>query len=590
MNVKRSSLICLVWLILALMAGLALWTMQKPFAAAVDAPVNLRSAYLFHLNLMDNLQWPDWDATAFGGRGSPILRYLGVLPLFLASIFQLAGADVFLAVKLVVVLYAIMGLLGLLYLIRLMKLSAETWLLPLLLLQPITAFHLGWVFLFLNLCGQFLSTWLWAYAVKIIRGETVAIKGAAITMAMICLTHPQSAMMLGYMWVILLFAAFVSNGKKECLSAVFLVPLLGGLLAAPYLLPLVMTGDHVYYKEVNQYLKPGTEDARFLNAPFLNFENKQASLIEVLSAAMAISAENHAKTGLNQPVFSDLSSAQKVEMIRPWLLLNVVILVALSLAGAIRWPNNEGVISGWVWLIPGLFCVFLTTSWSSLLYRFLPGINNVQFPWRWILPAAVFMLPQVASAVRAQTQETIAGKPHKGIISAAIWLGRAGVLILVLMTFWVQSLFYQMPAGLFATFMANPGHLEPFQPKVSSLSENIPYHSAAPHQVKLLTGTGTIEEHKTGTTNAEITVLANTESELIINTHNDGLWRVLVNNTLIQPETASNSGLMKIVVNEGRQKIVIERQEPPGRNTGWLIAILTFALLMAVRHGKDPVF
>ncbi|MDD3148681.1 MAG: hypothetical protein PHD82_15410, partial [Candidatus Riflebacteria bacterium] len=128
--------------------------------------------------------------------------------------------------------------------------------------------------------------------------------------------------------------------------------------------------------------------------------------------------------------------------------------------------------------------------------------------------------------------------------------------------------------------------LEPFQPRVAALSENIPYYAATPHQVKLLTGTATIEEHKTGTTDAEITLLADTESELIINTHNDGLWHVLLNGAVIQPETVSNSGLMKIALNKGRQKIIIERQAPPGRNTGWLIAILTFATLMAVCPGK----
>ena len=112
--------------ILVVVLGMGLWFARQPFVAAVDAPVHLRCALLFNLNLVDNLQWPDWDAMAYGGRGSPILRYLGVLPCF-SSLLQLVGFDVFWAVKLTVCLYAIVGILGLLKLYNQLNFKTGSW-------------------------------------------------------------------------------------------------------------------------------------------------------------------------------------------------------------------------------------------------------------------------------------------------------------------------------------------------------------------------------------------------------------------------------------------------------------------------------
>ena len=89
--------------------------------------------------------------------------------------------------------------------------------------------------------------------------------------------------MLGYMWAILLGIKFLQNRRQRLLVAVFLAPLLGGMLAAPYLLPLFMTRDYVYYREVNDLLKPGKEGA------FLSIRRAKIMIIPSFRCCRALS-------------------------------------------------------------------------------------------------------------------------------------------------------------------------------------------------------------------------------------------------------------------------------------------------------------
>lgn len=566
--------------ILVVVLGMGLWFARQPFVAAVDAPVHLRCALLFNLNLVDNLQWPDWDAMAYGGRGSPILRYLGVLPLFFASLLQLVGFDVFWAVKLTVCLYAIVGILGLLKLYNQLNFKTGSWSAVLLLLQPVVAYHLGWAFLFQNLCAMLLSSWLWVSCLRILRDENGAIVSAGVVFAAIFFTHPPSAMMLGYMWAILLGIKFLQNRRQRLLVAVFLAPLLGGMLAAPYLLPLFMTRDYVYYREVNDLLKPGKEGAFFIDSACKDHDNTEFSLLQGFVRSFSYTSEGGPAKA--RPAFSDLMPFQRGDLIRPWLVLNMLLLLLASLPGVFKWrKGGENELDGLVWLVPALFCFFMTTSWSAFLYRLLPEVSNVQYPWRWVLPASIFMIPLIAAGLQPEVSvaESSVGsqRPYCNLTVKLM------VLLLVAAAFWAQSLYYTMPAAVFVDFMNNPGSLEPFLPRVAPAESVLP-HAAPAHQLKFLTGRGSLLSRSGGTTDADINLKVEQPAKVIINTHNDGLWLVNINDRPVTPENHDKTGLMQFFLPAGEQHISIRRMSPPGRYSGWAISLLVAGLLVLKRR------
>ena len=148
--------VCLSFALLAIFLGLGYWLWLSPVAGAADVRVHVRSAWVYYTGLVDGLDYPDWDATAYGGRGNPAPRFLGAPPLFFASFLQLIGFEALAAVKIVVVIFALSGLAGLYFWLSVIGLSGFfPWAALFFLVHPLVSFHLGVAFLFQNLCAYF---------------------------------------------------------------------------------------------------------------------------------------------------------------------------------------------------------------------------------------------------------------------------------------------------------------------------------------------------------------------------------------------------------------------------------------------------
>jgi hypothetical protein len=563
------------WLKILLIVAISLagWFRLFPIAGASDVRVHVRSAQVFFTAALDELDYPDWDSSAYGGRGTPMLRFIGPLPLILSSLLQLFGADAALSVKLTVLLFAFSGLLGLLKWLNYAGLGhGFVWTAFFMLLQPVVGFHLGVAFIFQNVCAYLVSPWLWFAAWKICRNDSRGLPIAAAAMGVMAWTHLYFVLMSGYAWEIIMICGWIKTRRKNYLLAAFLVPVAAFCLAAPYILPSVFTSNDVYYREVAAAFVPGNKYCEFLDEPAVDYDNRPLSFLSSLRLICGdyLHAEAQKINEAGTSILQIMSSPQRNNALRPWLLLTLVASLLLGLvgfAGIKRLGRND---SGFAlsWLFAALFCAFMACSCSGAIYKYLPGASDVQFPFRWVLPAISVLIPLVAAAV-AQNNVNAGREKIGGIIAA---LAKMLCLVVLGAGLALQFLYWPLPDASLKEFFAAPGSLQPFYPRSVKNIKKLPQHAAMPHQLMIVAGNGRIVA--TGHSTAGMTAVVEAASSLIvhINTHYDSFWRIKAAETGdIRLKCHEDDGTMLFNLPPGNWNVELYRVSPAGRCPGWLL-------------------
>ncbi len=599
----------MVWIIVALVLGLGMWIRQSPIAGASDVRVHVRSAHAFFMSLIDNVGYPDWDATAYGGRGTPMLRYIGPLPLIIASFFQVFGFDAQMAVKGTVVIFALVGLFAVhRWLVSIHLVAAFPWIAIFMMVQPVIGFHLGVALIFQNICAHFLAPWLWLAANKVYEGDRRAIAAGGIALGVIAWTHLLFALMVGYAWEILMLIGWLRLRHRRFLLAAVAVPVLAGAFAAPYILPTLLTKSDVYYEEVAAAFSPGKLYCDFLDDPVRDKNGQELSLFSSLAAItlkpqLGKTAEEKAAMQ-KVSILQIMDSPDRNNALRPWILVVLILSLLLGFMGVWTWRYlpPDASFPPWAWLLAGGWCVFMTLSWSKSLYEILPGTTNLQFPFRWALPALGLLLPIIAAALTGgpsvvEKAETAADNQQSSEklsldVSPLFWQwpARAILVMVILAGLYLQTLFWALPATSMQEFYANPGHLQPFYPRAVPDRRKINTLAGAPHQLKIASGTGRLLEYQAGVTWFNAGVEAASPIQMLINTHYDRYWTAgIVDGQNLPVQLVPEDGTMVVNIPAGTWKIVLSRESPSGRTVGWFLmiaAMIVFAVELRVIQFK----
>jgi len=563
--------------IVAFILGLGYWLWLSPVVGAADVRVHIRAAWVFHVGLLDGPGYPDWDATAYGGRGNPMPRFLGPLPLALTSLLQLMGFEALTAVKILVAAFALFGLAGVYrWLAGIGHAGSFVWVAAFFMIHPLVSFHLGVAFLFQNLCTYFLSPWLWHAACLIWRGEKRGHVVGALVLGAIAMSHLYFALMIGYAWFFFMLAGWLKTRYWRFGVAAFGVPVLAMLLAAPYLLPAMLTTGDVYYEEVSKVLRPGKPGCEYIDEPVIS-ENNQ-----VLSWSQAVlELTESPDDGQAMSVLQMKSPGDRLKAVRPWLLLTLMLCFLLALAGSLRGDITQdgNCPPMWLWLLIGSGCAMLSLRFSSVIYSVLPGAMAVQFPFRWLLPAFGLWLPLVAvSAVQVDSQNAASSNPL-----FIAWFSRMLLVVILLIGGFFQSRYWTLPPDTMQSFFAEPGHLAPFYPRAVPRPRDVPNVAGIPHQLQIASGVALITSYQAGVAWFEAQLEAATPVELHINTHYDPCWRFNLSRTrLLQPQIDKTDGTMRLQIPSGRWLVTMVRESPPGRTLGWLLMLVALCLLAVV--------
>lgn len=583
----------IIWIIIALVLGLGMWLTKSPIAGASDVRVHVRSAHSFFISLIDSIGYPDWDATAYGGRGTPMLRYIGPLPLLVASVFQVFGFDAAMAVKGAVVIFALIGLIAAhRWLVSMHLVAAFPWLAIFMMAQPVIGFHLGVALIFQNICAHFLAPWLWLAANKVWEGDRRAIAFGGIALGAIAWTHLLFALMVGYAWEILMLIGWLRLRERRFLVAALAVPALAGAFAAPYILPTMLTMGDVYYEEVAAAFRPGKLYCDFLDDPVKDKNGKVLSLSSSLAAITQKPLPGKTieeKAALrNVSILQIMDSPDRNNALRPWILVVLILSLLLGVLGIRTWRYLPPCASfpPWAWLLAGGWCAFMTLSWSKWLYEILPGTTNLQFPFRWTLPALGLLMPIMAAALVARpsaaggaelaSENQLSVKNFQPDASPVPWHwpARAVLVMMILAGLYLQTLFWVLPPTSMQEFYANPGHLQPFYPRAVPDHRKINTLAGAPHQLKIASGTGRLLDYQAGVAwfNAEIE--ASVPVKVIINTHYDRFWTVSITGGKNLPvQLVPEDGTMAVNIPAGTSKLEMTRDSPSGRTVGWFLMI-----------------
>ncbi|PKL49337.1 MAG: hypothetical protein CVV42_06500 [Candidatus Riflebacteria bacterium HGW-Riflebacteria-2] len=576
--------------VISLLMGLGYWLWLSPIAGALDIHVHIRSAWVFYMGLADGLSYPDWDATAYGGRGNSMPRFLGPLPLVVASFFQLMGIEVVLAVKILVVLFAVLGLLGVYYWLASIGLARTfPWAALFFMVNPLISFHLGVAFFFQNLCAYFLSPWLWYAAVMVWRKERRAITAGALVLGFIALSHLYFALMVGYAWFLLMLISWLKLRERRFWIAALAVPVLAMLVAAPYILPAMLTSSEVYYAEVAQILRPGQRvlGCEFIDDPVLD-EKKNAlpwhqALFELTKSPDDVSSPDMNSTDEIMSLLQVISSEHQLHILRPWLLLSLVLCFILACAGSLRQDAvvDKSHIPLWMWLFVGGCCAIMSLRFSYGIYSILPGAMAVQFPFRWLLPAFGLWLP--LAGVAAGFLDTASFR-----LKLIVWVARILFLVILLLGLGFQGFFWALPDASLKSSFAAPGYLEPFCPRSVPKMRGVPYVAGVPHRIHIASGSGVITDYQSGVAWLQAQGDAHTPVELHINTHYDPGWRLTMSSTgPIQPIVNKNDGTMLLKIPAGAWQLTMERASPAGRTIGWLLMLLSLLIMFLSSRPKQ---
>ncbi|HOT26645.1 MAG TPA: hypothetical protein PLU72_00555 [Candidatus Ozemobacteraceae bacterium] len=559
--------------------GFAAFLLQ-PFCVSLDAPHHLRMAGDFFLAFMDSPGYPDWDALAYGGRGSMAFRCIAPLTYLVSGAWQLLGARVEVAVKLTVVSFALLGAWGIRRWMCALGLErAAGWGILVWLAGAPIALHADFFFFFQNLCAMLafpliLAGW----------SESRAVSGAiprypfALTLGfgLICWTHLQSAMMIAYVCAFLAVYEAVATRSSLPFRRLLVMIVAGACLAAPHILPFVATIGDIHLNRVMAGMKVGV-DTRFVDDAFATHEGRAVSAASAASdiagiLAWKIRAACGCTGALEKP-----GQIRPNEML-PWEILQPIVLATfgtVSLSALASFTMGAGG-APFPFLAAGIVLLLLTLRVSSPLWAVCPGWYSLQFPFRWLLPAHVLIVPAVA---RLFSQEVSPDSDSSGDRPAPFGrlrpVGIAAFAGMVCTTLVFHLLTASFDDDGFRMLREGYGVSQEFAPAVCELPGRLSGKAGEPHLPRLATGAGTIEAFEAGFSWARYTVsvTASEGARLAIGTHFDRAWRLESSAGSVSLEPERPCGTMNAWLPAGTHEYRLERAAPPFRNLGWLLAI-----------------
>ncbi len=237
---------------------------------------------------------------------------------------------------------------------------------------------------FAELVAGAIFPWLVLYAIRIGRSRMRGIIGLSVAFAAIWLSNAPAAVIATYSLVLLLLVESMVERSARTFARGCAAMAGGFGLAAFYIIPAV-------------------------------WEQKWVQIQQALGPALR-PAENFLFTHSDDPEFQLFN----------WKVSSVAIVMILATAIAIglsRRRKRESPQIWWPLATLGAASALLMFPFSGFVWRQLPKLQFVQFPWRWLLPLAVLFAMFTAAALTRAPRRWI------GWIALAIALGCAATAI-----------------------------------------------------------------------------------------------------------------------------------------------------------------
>ena len=223
--------------------------------------------------------------------------------------------------------------------------------------------------------------------------------------------------------------------------------------------------------------------------------------------------------------------------------------------------------------------LMISISWP--LWRFLPEIAFLQFPWRWMLVLGVPFAYFLAAAARGRF----------GWVWIVLFFAAAGYggKVFVQQTWWGAD---DMPT-LRDAIADEAGYegvdeYDPIDDDRTNLAQNTPEARVLAAEEGNAAPAAKVDTEKWETEEKIVRVTAQEPARVALRLLNYPAWRVEVSGTVVKPESAENSGQMMIMVPAGESRIQVRFIRTRDRTAGTAISaagsVLIALLLGAARR------
>ena len=542
------------------------------FGALPDTPDGL--LHLYRLIALDHAirhgdLWPRYVPGALFGYGAPIFNFYAPLSLYPLEILHLIGLRFLDALLVGMALYTFAGALGAYRL-------GEAWGGPVSGITASVAYTYAPYILYdwprrgavAEYAALMLLPWLlWAFWRLAMRGRRRDFVLAALCFATLILTHNITALYgAALLGLYALFLWWHSDDPPRAFWHLGLALIFGLGLSAFFWLPALLETRYVFIERVTEAVAA------------LDFRNNFQTLSETLSPPLTADL-----TQLHPPVPRPLGWPQ--------------ILLGVAGIGLSLWPGTwqkDDPLWRRRWpALMGLFVIallFLTTHASIWLWEIAPLARFIQFPWRLLGPASLFL------ALLAGAGATLVARRLPREAMQAVWVGLGLLAMIIYALPWLYGLYLpDPPAASIAdvqNFERRTGWLA-----MTSAGEYVPRWTTELPDTDRLAGlyaqdeviprlqpnpTVTVNEMRWGAMDAELSIEAAEHTTLVFDwVYFPGWWAEMDGERVTITPTEPN-GLLGIEVPPGEHTLRLGFGPTPLR-LGAMIASLTFlAGLIAV--------
>lgn len=538
---------------------------RHPFPYAFESALHIRTSIGFSQAFADDPGYPDWFAVPYNGRGTPLFRFLGPFPLFVAMLFQFIGIPGYLAAKLTFLCFFLLGSLAAYHLTdtECKKFKPAFFLI---LTNPYIVLFLHFAFQFQNVCAYFLFPLIILGWQKLANDEKGGWHILSLTLGIMACTHLQTTLLTFYASILFGLFLCVQRQQKRFLplTLILAAAAFSFFFAAPYILPAMSTMHETFFSDAGmRNLAPGGQTTPFLNN-HLVIENSVT--IPVYKGFSLIFAYLGISPASNHDIYL-LSSASRFEHFRPWIMAMCLLVFAIGLFALLKSENSsyEKTL-----LVSGLSILLMSFSLTKPLWDILPGLHFVQFPWRVVFPASTMILVG-ANRYLINMFEKNTGK-------AIIMLILPWLLLITIFTLpgkaWPEK---------FLDESLQKGSYPPFLPKSIPRDAKLSELSGQPHRFRVLPHEQVFDAAETGLSwaNYSFENIAETR-QLNILTHFDPYWRArmlskgAIDQTDYQelPIAADRDGTIQVAIPAGSYSLSLYRLRPHGRAIGYLLFFL----------------
>ncbi len=543
------------------------YLLQPGVPAAIDMPLHLRISNDYALVLFSTKGIPDWDPFVFNGFGALTFRYLGQLPLFLTSFFMLVGLGPGMSLKLAVLAFALAGSWGMREFLRSEGLSWPRRIAGSLsfVSGPGVAMHLYHNFFFQHLCAVLLFP-------CVLAGMKKSLRRLAIAIGAMCWTHLQMAFICICLAGAVAVIRSVMVRSMRHLATFLAASIIGGCLAAPFLLPAVLSVKEAHFEEKSK-VRPGIEslflDEVFRSDTDVSGDSRSVEigriqgLMPALGCLLNRGEQIHSKFGWVMFRF-----------LRSWMLLSVVIMLGLAIAGGILVRRRDGFPCG---LVGVLTCLMMFRCSMPLWQLFSPLGELLEFSWRLLIPAQILLAPAMTDGGFACARAV--GKRLSEIAVPVLFLALLGALPAISAVFagiskpfGTSDIEYYMNEGRAVAPAFKPFHAPlnvPEQPGAMSL-----------FSASIVRGGGTVDHGEPALAGTRLRVdIASGGATIRIAAHYDRDWQLTAAGRTIGLSPDRRDGAMTADLPPGVHDLVLERNSPKGRWIGGMLMILGCVVL-----------